>query len=382
MEVSRIEAISPKQIDWRKLTSKEIIKYDAQGVNVPPEYLQWAKEFRADIEAVDKDETTYEMAHSTNTTVQNPNQTSVQTETAETDEETTDETSTETEDTAEEQEPEKTAAQTKREDLIDSGASLRQQAISFTSDSKDASKETLISNILMSAIEDKSNSEIQQLEMYMKIILAQAESAQNELKAEVDKINDNDNNSYSINKINKLEKQLERYGTQAQSNLASEEAQFNEFNSSLLGQSSTILNAADFGSETTIIGNELISSSHGGWVSWFLDRIIGRKAVSAGNTAVARAQSAADTQTQALDTNSTNTARVNDLKNEVESKTGIAGIPQAKENDNQTNQETKDEGEKSGTTSLTETDKAASANLDKILQAKIRKGEDTAETSA
>ena len=28
MDVSRIEAISPKQIDWRKLTAKEIIKYE------------------------------------------------------------------------------------------------------------------------------------------------------------------------------------------------------------------------------------------------------------------------------------------------------------------------------------------------------------------
>ena len=62
MNVSRIEAISPKQIDWRKLTAKEIIKYDNQGINVPPEYLQWAKEFRADLTANDKDETTYEMA--------------------------------------------------------------------------------------------------------------------------------------------------------------------------------------------------------------------------------------------------------------------------------------------------------------------------------
>ena len=57
MDVSRIEAISPKQIDWRKLTAKEIIKYDNQGVEVPPEYLQWAKDFRADLTANDKDET-------------------------------------------------------------------------------------------------------------------------------------------------------------------------------------------------------------------------------------------------------------------------------------------------------------------------------------
>ena len=106
MDVSRIEAISPKQIDWRKLTAKEIIKYDNQGVNVPPEYLQWAKEFRADLTANDKDETTYEMASkNVNNTKQPAAETAQAPETESGDENSTEET------TEEESVDEKTASQ-------------------------------------------------------------------------------------------------------------------------------------------------------------------------------------------------------------------------------------------------------------------------------
>ena len=68
MDVSRIEAISPKQIDWRKLTAPEIIEYKEQGVDVPSQYLQWAQGFLADVDAADTDETTYESANSQTTT--------------------------------------------------------------------------------------------------------------------------------------------------------------------------------------------------------------------------------------------------------------------------------------------------------------------------
>ena len=45
MDVSRIEAISPRQIDWRRLTANQIIKYQEQGVDVPSQYIQWAQNF-------------------------------------------------------------------------------------------------------------------------------------------------------------------------------------------------------------------------------------------------------------------------------------------------------------------------------------------------
>lgn len=62
MDVSRVSMVTPKTIDWRKLTAKEIIKYDAEGMEIPSQYLSWARSFRVDLEKNDTDETTYEMA--------------------------------------------------------------------------------------------------------------------------------------------------------------------------------------------------------------------------------------------------------------------------------------------------------------------------------
>ena len=62
MDVSRIEAISPRQIDGRRLTANQIIKYQEQGVDVPSQYIQWAQNFVNSIYS--DDVTTYEKATS------------------------------------------------------------------------------------------------------------------------------------------------------------------------------------------------------------------------------------------------------------------------------------------------------------------------------
>ena len=182
MDVSRIEAISPKQIDWRKLTAKEIIKYESTGIEVPPEYLQWARAFHADLEANDTDEVTYEKDTSQQLQTQNP-QEIVSIDTSEQDGEVSDDMPPE----------DKTAAQSKREELQNAGVSLRSQARIFTKDSKEATRETFLSAAVISVMEDLSNNEIQALDSHMKEILSKAEADQNELKGEITKINDSKN---------------------------------------------------------------------------------------------------------------------------------------------------------------------------------------------
>lgn len=368
MDVSRIEAISPKQIDWRKLTAKEIIKYDNQGVNVPPEYLQWAKEFRADLTANDKDETTYEMASKN---VNNTKQPAAETAQAPVETESGDENSTE-ETTEEEPVEEKTAAQQKRQDLQDSGVSLRKQAKIFTKDSNEASKSALLSAAIISNTEDMSNNEIQALDNYMNQLLSKAEGTQNELKSEVAKINDGKNDASTFGKINKLQKQLEKLGNEGQASLAGSEADFNMYDSIINGQTDVIFNAQDFGTETIGIGQELLQS-RGHWFFLF-DYIIGKRAVRSGERAVDFSEMTAQIQTEALSVNSENASVVAGFKNDVQDKTGVAAITQPKQGDN--------EGAKGGeenpsdpSNKAAETDKAASANLDQILQAKIKKGE-------
>jgi len=376
MDVSRIEAISPKQIDWRKLTSQEIIDYDAQGVEVPAEYLQWAKEFRNDINAHDKDETTYETANSTATTVQKSS--SSVSVTADTDD-TTDDTTSAADDTSsagQEQDENKTEAQAQRQALEEAGVSLRKQARIFTGESKASSKALIRSIMTIVAVENASKSEIAALESYMEKILSDAEKAQNELKAEVGKINDNKSDKGTFDKINRLEKQLEKYGTAAQAKNAASETDFNNYDTKINDQTDAILHAQDYGTETVGVGEDLLSSLHGRRF-YILDYLIGKKAVKSGNKAVDRAETTSEVQAQALETNTANSGKVSEYKSQIQDKTGVAAVKTQNNTDNQTTQETKDEGGSTDANknSQTETDKAASGNLDQILQAKIKKGE-------
>jgi len=116
MDVSRIEAISPKQIDWRKLTAPEIIEYKEQGIDVPSQYLQWAQGFLADVNAADTDDTTYEAANSQTV--------APSAESAGTTTESTDATATEGEEGTEIQEEPKSPAEAKREEMEANDASL------------------------------------------------------------------------------------------------------------------------------------------------------------------------------------------------------------------------------------------------------------------
>ncbi len=140
----------------------------------------------------------------------------------------------------------------------------------------------------------------------------------------------------------------------------------------LNGQTDVIFNAQDFGTETIGIGQELLQS-RGHWFFLF-DYIIGKRAVRSGERAVDFSEMTAQIQTEALSVNSENASAVAGLKNDVQDKTGVAAITQPKQGDN--------EGAKGGeenpsdpSNKAAETDKAASANLDQILQAKIKKGE-------
>ena len=144
MDVSRIEAVSPKQIDWRKLTAKEIIKYDSQGIDVPAEYLQWAKQFRSDITANDKDETTYEMATSSANIIQK-----VETEQASTTNNSTEEPQTTT---PEEKEP---TAKELRKSMEDEGASLYKLGKTFRDLSGDKEKDSKSSDNKKETFEDQ-----------------------------------------------------------------------------------------------------------------------------------------------------------------------------------------------------------------------------------
>lgn len=372
MDVARISAVSPRQIDWRSLTARQIIKYEQQGVEVPSMYLQWAIDFRATIDL--DDETTYEMAQeasSTGENVQNYNPDGV----ANSNVDLSNSDSSEVSATDMEGE-DKTAAQKKREDLQNANVSLRNQALIFTSDSKSATNSAIESAQTLINTETQSVNEIEKLDNYMSELLSKAESTQSELKNEVAKLNNDKGDISSISKINKYQQQLQAYGVSGQNSVSVTESELSQFDSVINAQSSAILNAQDFGAETVNVGNDLLTSIKGAFIFRIADYIAGKQAVMSGNESINQSLTTADAQIQANATNSENKSSASSYKSKITDKTGVLAntVQDYKNKDDDTSQKAANE-DKTSTNDGTDTTDRLNTNLDEILKRKIRKGE-------
>ena len=375
MDVSRIEAISPRQIDWRRLTANQIIKYQEQGVDVPSQYIQWAQNFVNSIYS--DDVTTYEKATSSSSVETSTNTSDVTSENTEETAPVDESGDTTTEKTN------KTEAQTKREQLQQDGVSLVDQAISFTSDSNAGRKAVNESASIISDAQDASVNEIQELESYMDELLAKAEQTQNEFKNEVSKINEDKSDKSTFAKINRLQQELQKMGTQGQSEISATEANLIGFDSLINAQTPTIDSALDFGGETVTVGNELMDvAKRSGLMGIFYYMPIAKTTINAGNSAVDASDNTLNLQNETLDINNANKSTASSFKIQVQSKTGVAAAPVLKgeagsdENSDSNSQEAgKTQNNSTSNSDKTDLANNQTASLDEILKKKIREGQ-------
>lgn len=375
MDVSRIEAISPRQIDWRRLTANQIIKYQEQGVDVPSQYIQWAQNFVNSIYS--DDVTTYEKATSSSSVETSTNTSDVTTENTEETAPVGESGDTTTEETN------KTEAQTKREQLQQDGVSLVDQAISFTSDSNAGRKAVNESASIISDAQDASVNEIQELESYMDELLAKAEQTQNEFKNEVSKINEDKSDKSTFAKINRLQQELQKMGTQGQSEISATEANLIGFDSLINAQTPTIDSALGFGGETVTVGNELMDvAKRSGLMGIFYYMPIAKTTINAGNSAVDASDNTLNLQNETLDINNANKSTASSFKIQVQSKTGVAAAPVLKgeagsdENSDSNSQEAgKTQNNSTSNSDKTDLANNQTASLDEILKKKIREGQ-------
>lgn len=408
MDVSRIEAYNPNKINWRNMTAKEILKYEKQGVEVPDVYVQWAHNFLQNIQKYDNDEVTYENAkaitrHQSNEAKTNENSRSgANTKVKDLDKpkETEDQTSEEDAALAVEnanistdsgdsetistdngtEAIQLTAAQTKRKDFQDKGVELREQATSFTQDSQTYGSQASSEISTMDSIESSSNNEIAELEGAMKELIAEADAKQQELRQNVDKINNEKSDSSTFARIEKLQKELEQLGMSGQNEIAQSEGTLRGYSSDINAGQAIMLNAGDFGTETVDVGNELLSTTGGAW--WFnIDRMIGQKAVNAGNSAIRKAQEGENAVISAQDTNNANIGRVSELKTSVTDKTGVdaqnaKSQGNASEQDPITGKEKEaDKDIKTASNDGTDTTDKLHISIDELVKRKVRRGE-------
>lgn len=372
MDVARISAISPRKIDWRTLTAKEIIKYDNEGVAVPVQYLSWAQEFSASLHSEDK--TTYEMANSGLATdkPQTQEETPENSEILNT-EETSSTEETDTPKTANEHE--KTSAEDKLNSMIGENKNIISIGLTFREESKikEAKAKTETSNT--ESIEENEINEIANLESYMSSLISEIDS----LKLEIENTKDKQDDISQIAKANRLQAQIEKLGNAGQQTIAGTDSELQNYENILNQNTPTADDAVDYGNVTIDIGNTLKNIS-------FWGHVIGNSVKKAGVNAVASGKHLTEAINSALDTTAQNQTTVNSWSKEIEDKTGVNSIPQAQNKANEENNENinnkqqadnKDTQEENGTkiNDGTDLNGKLTTDINEILKRKIRKGE-------
>lgn len=371
MDVSRIEAISPRQIDWRRLTANQIIKYQEQGVDVPSQYIQWAQNFVNSIYS--DDVTTYEMSESNSNTI-SPQKTSVDTTTTTTSES---ETSPTVDDTnQDENEDEKNLSASDYVALLKSqGMGKIPIADELKTKSEEKKVEADNSADICSTSADSAAVSIENLESYMSDLLSQA----NDIKSQMQQLkNKKDDTGSNISKLNKLSQQLKNLGTIGQNTVSVYSGEFSGLQSLVSEQLTPINSASDYGETTIEAGKNLLA---GPWLVRFR-----RNVIKAGENAVSASETAQGIQSQADNSIAQDINSANSFKHEITATTGVAN---ASINENGNNKQSNNEESKSPVGSNSNSQKSdktsqndktdlannQTASLDEILKKKIREGQ-------
>lgn len=371
MDVSRIEAISPRQIDWRRLTANQIIKYQEQGVDVPSQYIQWAQNFVNSIYS--DDVTTYEMSESNSNTI-SPQKTSVDTTTTTTSES---EISPTVEDTnQDENEDEKNLSASDYVALLKSqGMGKIPIAGELKTKSEEKKVEADNSADICSTSADSAAVSIENLESYMSDLLSQA----NDIKSQMQQLkNKKDDTGSNISKLNKLSQQLKNLGTTGQNTVSVYSDEFSGLQSLVSEQLTPINSASDYGETTIEAGKNLLA---GPWLVRFR-----RNVIKAGENAVSASETAQGIQSQADNSIAQDINSANSFKHEITATTGVAN---ASINENGNNKQSNNEESKSPVGSNSNSQKSdktsqndktdlannQTASLDEILKKKIREGQ-------
>ncbi len=354
MEISAISAVSPKEIDWRKLTAKEIIKYENEGVEVPDEYLQWAKDFQNDLKAADTDDTTYETAAaaSTNASTQTQGET----------------TSEETENTQEE--PQNLTAAQRRDKMLESGEGYLKVARTFSSESKAKAVESVAAEAILGETASQSDSDTESLEASISALMEEAD----ELKSQIESLKNKsskDSKLGNVAKILQLQRQLKQLGTSGQAMAAETDADLNEYKSLIDSQGAIGSDTIDTGNVTVEMGETIKKWS---WIFYG----IGKNITKSGKNAIDKGDIAQQTADDVSAQNSQNISRVSKTQSEIMSKTGVQAVS-FKEEDTQSKDVKNEEQENDSQTNKAEENQQAaiaSGNIDEIMKYKMRKGED------
>ncbi|MBD5402759.1 hypothetical protein HDR58_08175 [bacterium] len=348
MDVSRITAVSPKQIDWRKLTAKEIIKYETQGVEVPTQYLQWAKEFQNDLNSGDKDDTTYETAIASGSNL--PYQQDVNI--SEEEEENT-------------EEPQKLSASEVKNQMLESGKSYLKVAKTFSEESKNRASLSENSEVESNNLGDKSDNKTENFETAITELLSEA----SDIKSQIESLKNSTKEKNLTNgmKIQKLQRQLKQLGVNGQKLAAQTDTDLNEYTPILEEHFGIGTETIDYGNVTVEMGEKVKS-----WIGLYGEYLrMGKQIIKSGENAQDKGDSLQNIAQEVNSKNKENLSTVSKKQIEILAKTGVGELSPSENKEDNKNEELSGEKTKS------QQEIFANSNMEEILKYKIRKGENT-----
>lgn len=336
MNVSAIGPVSASQIDWRRLTAKEILEYDAQGVEVPDQYLQWAKSFQEDLTSSDKDETTYEMAQAAGATQNTNQQSTVESENPEN--------------------PENLSANQKAFQMASEGAGYFTIARELAGDSKIKAGEAGEATKALEDLGKRSDDAISALDGYMSDLLAKTD----ELKSQIESKIANANNKEAINEVKSLQRQLEQCGISGQNTVAVYDMDLKQCQAEMESFAASGESAIDYGSVTKEMGSNI--KKLGGIVL----PMFGHYVEAVGKMAIGKGSEAADAFTEASGKNSQNLSDIVEYARDIKDVTGVSSVD-VSDNEQSEEEKQKKQQEELGVSN-------GSASFDTVVQAKIKQG--------
>ena len=334
MEVSAIGPVSARQIDWRRLTAKEILEYNEQGVQVPEQYLQWAKEFQKDLSANDQDETTYEMAQAAGATQgATPGNNMV------------------TENPQESENPKELSAQEKKEQMQKDGKNSFEIANEFRKESFERGSESIKAVDSLEDLSKKSDDAISELDGFMSDLMGEIGALKD--KIETESQSGNKNNS---SEINRLKRELENCGYTGQNAVNEYSTDLKQYQVEMDTLGNVASGAIDYGNLAIDIGKNL-KGSPVNYVVGLITQYAGKFAVSQGGEAISAYQ-------DALDINSANLSDIVDYQRDIKADTGVSAS-EASSNQEDENASQQQQAERGG------------MSFDTVVQAKVKQNENS-----
>lgn len=339
MNITRIESTNPSRYNWNLMTAREIIQYKDKGVDVPSQYLQWARDFINSVYS--DDDTTYQIAKSRQDDL-NSNVSEENSSSSSSSSNVSDRSLNSSFDSGMEDSKELNNAELKKKQFDEDGINLYKQALIFSVISRVLTTASFVGeNFGLKNEERSSNSEIAKLSMKMDILDNFMSNQSDKLESILNVLkNSDENNDVEVKIAAETGENLEKASAQGHNEVSKSEDKLGSIGGNIEGFLPLFNDTSDYGEQSVLVGRQL---SRKGLFAF----ILGISAMYIGKNAISRGTSGLNSEHDAENLNNNNIINASSWHNYITQKSGVENPNSNKENKSLKNSEDNIEQENS-----------------------------------